>query len=280
MARSRILFASALTALALMLSSGAAHAAKFVYRVPLSVSEHASNPVGTPGDSGTDNPAATAAIEFNAAQSGSSTQVVFQQSAATIEALAEVVTVINKGERTLVFPQGASISGTGFYKKADGCTGQSLSTGGTCEVTIGFKAPSEGTFSGSLSMATASQTFQAIALTATATPAPADLQVSINGRVVTAYDFGPVKVGTSAVRSVVVRNTSADGKYIPFAPAEYPFSTQNSNCEGMTLNLGDTCTMELVYAPYAVGPTDTRSFYIFSGWAPGATIKLTGTGTE
>ena len=72
-------------------------------------------------------------------------------------------------------------------------------------------------------------------------------------------DFGSVGVGTSADRNVTVTNTSADpitldlqgvgdGDVSPFG-----FTATIGNCQGATLNPGNSCQITYTFTPTSVG---------------------------
>jgi hypothetical protein len=94
-------------------------------------------------------------------------------------------------------------------------------------------------------------------------------------------DFGSQPLSTTGAPQVVTITASADGQVITGrarvrgTDADDFLITQD-NCEGLTLNTGDTCTIHVRFSPSAAGAR-TASLVVTSSGGP-TTAALTGTG--
>jgi uncharacterized membrane protein len=167
----------------------------------------------------------------------------------------KTVTITNVGYGTSLKITSVAVSGTSMFAKgSDGCTGETLSVGGKCTVTVTFSPTAAGAQSGQLTVsddATFGGGSQQVALSGTGTGAPA---VQIGGanllsttpgnpvsEQVSVTDAGnlPLVIGTVSISGASTFTIAAAGA--------------NNTCTGQTLAAGASCDVRVTYSPTAPG---------------------------
>ena len=148
-----------------------------------------------------------------------------------------------------------------FQLENNGCFVAALAVGATCEISYRFAPTAAGPASTTTTINVDGMS-TAISLTGTGTSV-ATVEIGFSP---TTLDFGSVGIGTSNTQPVTVTNNSADpitldlqgvgdGDVSPFG-----FTATIGNCQGATLNTGDTCQIQYTFTPTSpggTGPTDT-----------------------
>jgi trimeric autotransporter adhesin len=200
--------------------------------------------------------------------------------------IAQAVTVRNNGGQPLTL--GAiGISGVNAAEYVIGAastcsTGTVLSGGANCNLQVTFRPTVAGARSAQLSIAhnaTASPALVALTGTGTATPQPA---VSVS---VTTLSFGTISVGQKSAAQAAMLTNSGEA---PLTLASLTLGGTSSsdfalagNCaSGATVAAGGTCTMQLTFAPTAVGAR-SATLTVASNAANGSpVVALSGSGVQ
>lgn len=178
-----------------------------------------------------------------------------------------------------------------FNVVTDGCSGQTLTPGASCMLTVRFAPATEGSSDDSFT------------ITSDYTAAPA-FTVGVNGQGVLtavphigvndsvaptadlAIDFGNVQNGTvSHAQSITLHNSGNAALVLGAAgtsdPLAAPFSIAADGCSGNTLPPAASCTLTVYFTPMANG-TVSDSFDIASNdpTSPSLTFQLGGTGVS
>jgi RHS repeat-associated protein len=183
----------------------------------------------------------------------------------------QAFTVTNSGG----LPSGAvsvSTATSDFTVVSDGCTGNPIAPGGTCEVDVAFAPAVAGSASSTLT-ATASPGGAAQTTLSGTGLAPGKLTVTP-----ASGDFGAVAVGsTSAATTFTVKNTGdlATGTLATATTGDFTFGTDT--CVGTALAAGASCTIDVAFAPTTPGAA-TGSVTVTGTPAGSAGAALTGTG--
>jgi hypothetical protein len=182
------------------------------------------------------------------------------------------VTLTNNG--TVALQLGIITTSGDFYLTTgnNGCGGQTLDPGGTCNFSVTFNPQAAGTRTGQVSIpsnAYASPTL--VSLTGVgATPAVGLSEKSI--------DFGDVRLGSFSNRSLIITNTGLADLYITTLEATGDF--QAYGCFYINLTPGQTCTATVAFFPYVTGPqTGTVSINSTAASSPD-TVALSGNGIQ
>ncbi|MGB5812764.1 MAG: choice-of-anchor D domain-containing protein, partial [Polyangiales bacterium] len=150
------------------------------------------------------------------------------------------------------------------FGAAQGCLGGTLGPGESCRLTFDFAplvaGPSESTFSIVLN----DETFSfALSGVGSSDGSPRTLALSASPL---AFDFGDRQVGTETTYMSVITNRSGSPLVMSGAgggtPA--PLSTTQA-CQALTLNPGETCTMNFRFMPTATGPATATSNITWNG---------------
>jgi hypothetical protein len=200
--------------------------------------------------------------------------------------IAQAVTVRNTGGQPLtVGAIGISGANAAEYMigAASTCsTGTVLNGGASCNLQVTFRPTVAGARSAQLSIAhsaTASPAIVALNGTGTATPQPA---VSVS---VTTLSFGTTSVGQKSAAQAVTLTNSGEA---PLTLASLTLGGSSvgdfvlaGNCtSGATVAAGGTCTMQLSFAPSAVG-TRSATLTVASNAANGSpVVTLSGSGVQ
>jgi hypothetical protein len=187
------------------------------------------------------------------------------------------LTVTNLGE-TASTPIATSITGADpgqFTKSADGCDGQALAAGESCEVNAAFTPTATGSKSGGLRAST-SESSATAALTGTGV-APANLTISPSP-----HGFGTHATGTtSPAQTFTVTNTGGapSGTIATSIGGADPaqFARSADNCNGQTLAPGASCTVAGAFAPTSLG-AKAASLQVSATPGGSAAAALSGTG--
>ncbi len=161
---------------------------------------------------------------------------------------AQMFTIMNRG--TVPSPSALTVVKAGtdpaeFMILSDTCTGAPIAAMGTCVVSVAFAPNGVGARSATINVAPSiSVGVSGIgeALTIATTPA----------------EFGPITVGqTSALQTLTVTNVAANavGPLTTSLAGNHPteFALGVDTCNGVTLAVAATCTIEVRFAPLMVG---------------------------
>lgn len=165
-----------------------------------------------------------------------------------------------------------------FSVGADGCAGASLAPGASCVVQVGFLPGTAGAASGSLQV-TDSLGVQSVTLEGTVVAG----QVATSP---TSWSFGTVRVGRqSKATTVTVRNAGTGSLHVGSLtltganPGDFAIvSGAGTNCANATLQVGATCTVQVVFRPTATGARSASLSIASDDPASPAGVPLTGTG--
>jgi Abnormal spindle-like microcephaly-assoc'd, ASPM-SPD-2-Hydin len=207
------------------------------------------------------------------------------------------LTVTNTGEADLEiegmsgirlgnYRPSVSDNDTDFSVSADDCSGRTLTTGQTCQVTVRFAPHARGVQRAQIDFGTNAYagTYPVrvdgtgIVASLTVTPSP--------------VDFGQVALGTTASREITVTNGGDAaveigaiagvriGGYVVASPAPNTtdFSLAADGCTGRTLAPGASCTVTIAFTPTAIGERNGRLTVDSSDAVMHAPVRLTGVG--
>lgn len=136
-----------------------------------------------------------------------------------------------------------------FIVKTDGCSGQELGAGATCEVQVQFEPGPDGSYTGMLTVQARPGGQVEAALKGYATHGDA-LTLTPNSA-----DFGAAMVGTmTAARSFEMRNTGGRSLAVTEATVStMDFVIIKDDCAGKPLAGGANCTVEVAFKPTTGG---------------------------
>ena len=187
------------------------------------------------------------------------------------------VTLTNTGGSPLavassqVLTQGGDI----FSLVTDGCSGTTVAPGASCVIQVGFLPGAPGTWTGSLQVTDALGTqtvpLKGTVVTGHAAPKPG------------ALDFGSVRVGrvSRAMTVTVTNDGNADlhiGALSLHDPNPGDFAIRRTTCTNATLQVGGTCTVDLVFRPTAKGARSAVLFIASDDPSSPTGVSLAGTG--
>ena len=195
----------------------------------------------------------------------------------------DTITIDNTGGSGPLTVNALTVTGADFTLIDNSCGNsypQTVPVGSQCAVTIRFAPGALNARSGLFTMesdgATSPDNVNLLGSGVKA-PAPIPSASSIN--------FGDVVRGTTAVQPLTVRNEGPLSS-LPLGPlsASGDFAVQADTCSGTTLapagQAGDSCTVNVVFAPTTVGPaTGTLTIPGASGF-PATSVALSGEGLE
>lgn len=178
------------------------------------------------------------------------------------------VTVTNQGQSNLTLNPNISVGGSDFSivspsGATDVCS-TSLNAGQTCKIYIAFTPTVAGTRTGTLNVGS------------NATNAPTTVSLSGPGLVYlseftadTSTDFGSLFVGQSASRTFTFKNTGntiLSGIYPTLAGTDLSLESNTCGTVGTPINLGpgNTCTVQIKYAPSTVSSLSAASIKVNS----------------
>lgn len=172
---------------------------------------------------------------------------------------------------------GANASEFTLVPGGDTCSGAMLPGGGSCTIDVVYAPATVGAHSASLTVVAGAFTTSS---TLTGTGLPSDVVCSASP---STYDFGdvPLTNASTPVRFTVT-NTGAGSLLVDSAtiggtnPADFVIGAGRDGCTGMTLAGGASCTVDVAFAPTALGARDAS--LVFRAGATSATVALAGNG--
>jgi hypothetical protein len=181
--------------------------------------------------------------------------------------------VKNNDTLTPTGPIAVSLGGTDrtqFVLTADGCSGLSLSPGGTCAVKVRFHPTSTGAKAGTLAASASPGGVAMAALTGTGATPP---QLTVTP---TTNDFGPILLGQmSSDQTFMVQNTgSATSGTVTTAlggtdAALFAITAGSDTCNGMTLASMAMCQVKVHFAPGATATPGAKMATLTLSASPG-----------
>jgi hypothetical protein len=210
--------------------------------------------------------------------SGSSATGAFGSVPLGSKSAASTFTISNAGQSTSG-PLATAITGpsaAAFVIDTDGCTGQSLPSGGTCGVTVHFAPTTAGAATATLAIDATPGGTVSIALAGTGESAGA---LSFSAMSV---PFGTVVTGGGTTPTTLTLSNgggSATGK-VTIAlggPDAAQFATSNDGCSGKPLAPSATCTVDVQFAPTTPG-SQTATLAASDPAGDEASVALSGTG--
>ena len=186
------------------------------------------------------------------------------------------LTVSNTGDNDLIIGQG-SFTNPDFSFNSNACSGQTLATGQNCQVVVRFAPSTVASITGSLSIASNDPSSpSAIALSGTGED-PASLQATPAN-----LNFGEVALGSSNDLPLTLTNTGGPSTSVTLssiALSSTDYTVQSDTCSGQTLAGGNSCSVQVRFAPTTSGPdnADLEVTHSLSASSP-TTVGLVGTG--
>jgi carbon monoxide dehydrogenase subunit G len=201
----------------------------------------------------------------------------------------QTVTVTNDGNADLVIGSIAQSNPLleSYSIENDYCSGQTLSPGSNCTVTVRFSPTRAITFNGDFDIPSNDSDENTIIVnttgTGTATTAPDITVTDSSGTPDNQWIwFGNITAGNSSDHTVTITNDgNADlviGSIAQINPLANPLSTQNDYCSGQTLSPASSCTLTVRFSPSSAG-TFNDSFNIPSNDSDENSITVTVDGT-
>jgi len=183
----------------------------------------------------------------------------------------QTVNVANVGTSPIVMSGTGGAPGGSFGSTQD-CQGKTLNPGDSCHMLFTFSPTAAGPATATSSGTWNGQPFS-IALKGTGTTPAAQFRITSS-----ALDFGPVTVGTTSPQQSVDITNITSAPIVMSGAGGAPGGDFNGvqDCQGKTLNPGDTCHMFFTFSPSAAGPATATSNGSWNGQA--FSIPLTGTG--
>ncbi|MCC6994838.1 MAG: choice-of-anchor D domain-containing protein [Deltaproteobacteria bacterium] len=228
---------------------------------------------GAPGGSAS---AALAGEGLRAPELAATPSVVDYGSSITGQSTPTVVRIANLG----ALPTGITTAGLSgpdvgqFSLTPDGCTGNTIAAGGSCDVTVTFAPTSAGSKAAQLNVSATPGGVLMIALSGAALT-PGNLTVTP-----TAHAFTSVVQGaTSTAMDFTVRNTGGSPSGVPSVmitgSAGNQFAVESNGC-GAAIPAAGTCVVRVNFTPSTAGPkTATLSVNASPGGAVAATLSGT-----
>ena len=186
-------------------------------------------------------------------------------------------TLTNTGTAPLTI-SGLSFTGTNAtqFKQTNNC-GTTVNIGLSCTITVTFAPTRSGPLSATLNLSdNAPSRVQTVLLTGTG------LQPAVSLTPAT-YNFGNVMVGQTSAYGFTLTNTGTAPLAITSValggvnPAQFK---QSNNC-GTTVNIGQSCTITVTFAPTTVFATMSATLNVTDNAAPTVqTVSLTGAGVQ
>ncbi len=183
------------------------------------------------------------------------------------------VDITNVGA-TAVVMNGAGGGVGAPFSAAQTCQGQTLDPGESCEMIYRFTPTETGSFQATSNIDWNGQPF-AFELTGTGVSASATTRIHAY---VDGVDLGRVTIGTqSAARTIDIVNMGTDSIVMNGAggATQAPFSV-SQNCQGQTLDPGESCEMFVRFTPSELGPASATSNISWNGFP--FSFEVTGVG--
>ncbi|HSM03851.1 MAG TPA: choice-of-anchor D domain-containing protein [Longimicrobiales bacterium] len=186
-------------------------------------------------------------------------------------------TITNVGSAPVTVSGAGGAPGAPFGA-SQSCQGVTLNPGDSCAFFYTFDPTATGPFSASSNFSLNGVSFSVdlsgIGIPAGSSPT-SQFQVTP-----TAHDFGSLQVGeTSTQAATTVTNTGPSPVVVSGAGGApgAPFGA-SQNCQGVTLNPGDSCSFFYTFTPSAAGPAAATSTFSLNGES--FSVDLTGTGVD
>jgi hypothetical protein len=189
------------------------------------------------------------------------------------------VTVTNVTSSPIVVSMAGG--GAGDFGGFQDCQGKTLQPADSCHITYQFTPPSAGPETGSTSGSINGQNFS-FAFSGTGVADTPEFLISP-----TRLDFGKVQVGeTSPDQQVTVKNVGAGPVAVSMAGGAAGDFGGFQDCQGKTLNVGDTCHITYQFTPPAAGPDSGSTSgsingqpfsFAFSGTGVDPKFRISGT---
>jgi len=188
----------------------------------------------------------------------------------------QTVTIANSGSANLIFGSGAvTVSGANaadFTIDANTCSGATVTPGATCSLMVTFGPAIVGTKSAALKFAdNASTSPQTVGLSGTGITAPA-VTLSPSG-----LAFSSQAVGTTSTAQEVSLTNRGSGPLTSISITVDVGFAETNNC-GLSLVAGGSCTIQVAFAPTAVGSLTGMLSVADSAPNSPQIVSLTGTG--
>ena len=192
-----------------------------------------------------------------------------QQQVGTISA-PQQITLTNAGDVPLILISAAIVSGD--FAVTNGCS-SSLAPHSSCAISVTFVPTAVGTRTGSVKI-TDGIRYQLVPLNGAAVAPPG---VSLSPATV---NFDPTGVGQSAAaQTVTLTNNGGVPLGISSTAVSGDFTIVTTTC-GNTLNVGEACTMALLFTPTAAGPRTGALLLQDNAQNGKQTVNLSGIGID
>ena len=185
----------------------------------------------------------------------------------------QTVKVTNVGPSPIVMSGTGGAPGGSFGSTQD-CQGNTLNPGDSCHMLFTFSPTAAGPATATSSGTWNGQPFS-ITLKGNGTTPTALFRITSS-----ALAFGPVTVGTTSPQQTVDITNITSAPIVMSGAGGAPGGDFNGvqDCQGTTLNPGDTCHMFFTFSPNAAGPATATSNGSWNGQA--FSIPMTGTGVS
>jgi len=174
----------------------------------------------------------------------------------------QTVTVKNDGNANLVIGSAGTTNplAAPFSIIADNCSGKTLIPTGTCAVTVGFAPTAGGAFNDSFDISSSDPDENPVTVSVSGTgsssssvpdisvkdPVPPEDDLSVS--------FGDVTSGNTVMKKIAVSNVGSGVLSIGIVtPPSSPFSIKKEDCSGRSLGTGQSCHIEVNFAPTGEG---------------------------
>ncbi len=190
-----------------------------------------------------------------------------------VPSTAKTVQVINEGTAPLNIS--SITSSVSYFNESNNCVGTVPANGGTCTISVTYTPTSTG--------ASAAET---ISITDNAVNSPQLINLKGTGaEAATAVTFSPVSltfgnqaVGTvSAPQTVTLTNTGTATLNITNVAVNADYA-ETDNCNGHTVNVGDGCSITVVFQPQGSGPRNGSLSVTDNASGSPQSVALAGTG--
>jgi hypothetical protein len=184
--------------------------------------------------------------------------------------------VTNNGDDDLIIGQGA-FSNADFSFNTDGCSGQTLAAGQTCQIDVRFAPSSVASITGTLSVASNDPASPTTIPLAGNGEEPAALQASPSN-----LSFGEVELGSSSDLALTLTNTGGPTTSVAIssiAASAADYSLVSDACSGQSLAGGSTCALTVRFTPSVPGQdnADLEITHSLSASSP-TNVGLVGSG--
>lgn len=204
------------------------------------------------------------------------------------------VRLTNGGEAPVSVAEVTLDESSAYAVTADGCSGERVAPGGSCDLTLGFTPPTPGEHTATLTVPHEGSGPTEVAVSGTGEPreepaqpredtspreqVPAD-DGSSDGSQVSRLRFGELRIGASERGIVTLSNTGDSPLSVGQAAlgSTDAYSLGDDTCSGTALSPGGSCEVPVVFAPRRVGPHATE-LTIPHGDSGATTVRVSGRG--